>query len=264
MTLSLVLGLLTLSLPPIPVGPLVLDEDVRGVVAGASASAGHDLTDEAYAGFGAPFDDVAMVFSDDPHAWSLAQADQASSFDEVVTFTVFTADAFVLASGGGTPGARYGAIAVSQVDVGFVTTLPRAFTLNVTITGEGDGRAALVRLTGTDGFAVDIDWTHIECDGVFVVDGVLPPAFNVSLFACLEATTNDTEVPGESSAAMALSLSTRLAADIDGDGDIDGDDLGQLLAEWGACPGCPSDLDGDDTVGGGDIGWFLASWATSA
>jgi hypothetical protein len=230
MNLSLGLGLLALSLPAMPDDLLVLDEDVRGVVAGA---------------------------------WALALAEQGSSFDTELAFTSFFADAAVLASGGGDPGAEFAATAVSRVDFGFVTTLPRAFTLNVTITGEGDARGARVRLTGTDGVSLDIDWTHIERDGVFVVDGIMPPAFNVTLFACLEATTDDEEAPGESSAAMALSFSTRLAADLDDDGDIDGDDLGQLLAEWGTCRGCQGDLDGDGIVGGGDMGWFLASWATS-
>ena len=47
--------------------------------------------------------------------------------------------------------------------------------------------------------------------------------------------------------------------DIDGDGVVDGRDLGILLAGWGSTD--PAlDLDGDGIVGGGDLGLMLAAW----
>jgi hypothetical protein len=47
--------------------------------------------------------------------------------------------------------------------------------------------------------------------------------------------------------------------DLDGDGSVDGADLGILLGGWGSVQ--PSlDLDGDGTIGGGDLGLLLASW----
>jgi len=46
-------------------------------------------------------------------------------------------------------------------------------------------------------------------------------------------------------------------ADLDGDGDIGGADLGVLLAGWG---GSSPDLDGDGSVGGSDLGAMLAAW----
>jgi len=53
--------------------------------------------------------------------------------------------------------------------------------------------------------------------------------------------------------------------DIDGDGDTDQSDLGELLAAWCAHPGDPDwnpnvDLDGDGHVGQGDLGILLADW----
>jgi len=57
-----------------------------------------------------------------------------------------------------------------------------------------------------------------------------------------------------------------LAADLNGDGVIDGTDLGLLLVAWGECPqsfdgagGCP-DLNGDGVIDGADLGLLLVAW----
>ena len=62
-------------------------------------------------------------------------------------------------------------------------------------------------------------------------------------------------------------------SDIDGEGDVDGVDLGTMLANWsipagspgcsGALP-CPSDIDGDGDVDGVDLGTLLANWSIPA
>jgi hypothetical protein len=52
-----------------------------------------------------------------------------------------------------------------------------------------------------------------------------------------------------------------LVADIDGDGEVDGNDLGLLLASWGQ-GGNAADIDGDGTVDGNDMGALLAGWGT--
>jgi len=54
------------------------------------------------------------------------------------------------------------------------------------------------------------------------------------------------------------------AADLNGDGAVDGNDLGLLLAYWGECPAridCIGDLDGDAQVDGADLGILLAEWS---
>jgi hypothetical protein len=49
--------------------------------------------------------------------------------------------------------------------------------------------------------------------------------------------------------------------DFNGDGVVDGADIGILLAEWGSCDkGCIADVDGDGDVDGADLGRFLALW----
>jgi len=53
--------------------------------------------------------------------------------------------------------------------------------------------------------------------------------------------------------------------DLNGDGLVDGADLGILLGQWGACPPkgpCGGDLDGDGSVGGADLGILLGNWGS--
>jgi len=52
-------------------------------------------------------------------------------------------------------------------------------------------------------------------------------------------------------------------ADLDGDGIVNGSDLGLLLLAWGDCPrsgDCPADLSFDGEVGGADLGILLLNW----
>ena len=47
-------------------------------------------------------------------------------------------------------------------------------------------------------------------------------------------------------------------ADLNGDGKVDGADLGLFLIEWGPCSGfCPADLNRDTEVNGADLGLLL-------
>ena len=48
--------------------------------------------------------------------------------------------------------------------------------------------------------------------------------------------------------------------DTNGDGLIDGADLGALLAAWGSCSGCAADINKDGEVNGADMGLLLAAF----
>jgi len=49
--------------------------------------------------------------------------------------------------------------------------------------------------------------------------------------------------------------------DLNGDGAVNGADIGIMLNGWGACGNpCPGDLDGNGSVNGADLGILLAAW----
>jgi len=67
------------------------------------------------------------------------------------------------------------------------------------------------------------------------------------------------------SAMMRVTLPAQIVpADLNGDGGVDGADLGALLGAWGPCEGaCEADLNGDGAVDGADLGTLLGAWSGS-
>ena len=59
--------------------------------------------------------------------------------------------------------------------------------------------------------------------------------------------------------SMEIELADGIPADLNGDGVVNGADLGFLLVAWGS-PG-PGDLNSDGIVNGADLGLFLVEWA---
>lgn len=53
---------------------------------------------------------------------------------------------------------------------------------------------------------------------------------------------------------------TGIPGDFNGDGFVNGADLGLMLGAWGPCPGCPEDMDGNGVVNGADLGLLLVAW----
>ena len=52
-----------------------------------------------------------------------------------------------------------------------------------------------------------------------------------------------------------------IQGDVNGDGVVNFDDLVSMLAEWGACSGCPSDIDGNGQVDFSDLLTLLGNWS---
>jgi hypothetical protein len=75
--------------------------------------------------------------------------------------------------------------------------------------------------------------------------------------------TSDENVPGAVNSQIVATLVATLGgsanpADLNGDGVVNGADLGILLAAWGGSG--TGDLNGDGTINGADIGILLANW----
>lgn len=66
---------------------------------------------------------------------------------------------------------------------------------------------------------------------------------------------------GESWSTAVPGVEWDIPADFNGDGVVDGADMGLLIAEWGQVLSF-GDLNGDGVVNGGDVGMLLAYWGT--
>ena len=52
-----------------------------------------------------------------------------------------------------------------------------------------------------------------------------------------------------------------IEGDVNGDGVVNFDDLVNMLADWGACSGCPSDIDANGQVDFSDLLTLLGNWS---
>ncbi|MCE9620695.1 MAG: hypothetical protein K8R92_12410 [Planctomycetes bacterium] len=73
-------------------------------------------------------------------------------------------------------------------------------------------------------------------------------------------TDNVVEVAIDSVSFTKVNCYPAIFGDLDGDGIVDGGDLGLLLLDFGPCSGCPGDLNGDGEVDGADIGLMLLAF----
>jgi hypothetical protein len=105
-----------------------------------------------------------------------------------------------------------------------------------------------------DEYTVTVDDAIVDVAAGLALDGdVLDPADPGSL-------PSGDGLPG-TDAGMRFVVSGT-PGDVDGDGDVDFDDLLLLLGAWGPCEGdCPADFDGDGDVGFEDLLALLSNWS---
>ncbi|HMN96483.1 MAG TPA: hypothetical protein PKC43_08845 [Phycisphaerales bacterium] len=84
--------------------------------------------------------------------------------------------------------------------------------------------------------------------------------------AAVTITCSDEDLPGETTTLLGALLTVAIVeemgilGDLDGNGIVDGADLGLLLSAWGPCTGCAADLNDDGVVNGSDLGILLGAW----
>ena len=114
---------------------------------------------------------------------------------------------------------------------------------------------------------LDTDWFEFYYDGELLIGKAWTATPNNDFLGVLDIGAVDLYANAATSAYyddMSLE-SAGCPGDIDGDGDTDHSDLGELLAGWCTHEGDPNwnpnaDLDGDGHVGHGDLGILLADW----
>ena len=101
------------------------------------------------------------------------------------------------------------------------------------------------------GWRIKVLPEEADPDGDGIADDIQPTSLSVSTERQITWTIfNERFMP----------IETTMPGDLNGDGRLDGGDLGELLSGWGNNPGHPGDLDGDGMVSGSDLGMFLALW----
>ncbi|MDY7108520.1 MAG: hypothetical protein SYC29_07765 [Planctomycetota bacterium] len=139
--------------------------------------------------------------------------------------------------------------------------------------GETNDDSFIVEISGNDG----ADWTALEVVGpggdeveggwfeksfrIADVPGVLnTDAFRVRFIASDLGEPSIVEAGVDGVAVTILDCDASWPGDIDGDGDVDGDDLLALLAAWGFCGACPEDINDDGVVDAADLLVLLGHW----
>ncbi|MFO0962709.1 MAG: hypothetical protein U0625_07345 [Phycisphaerales bacterium] len=90
-------------------------------------------------------------------------------------------------------------------------------------------------------------------------DFITPSAQVRVRFRATDSGTDSTVEAGiDEFSIQLISCTPSLQGDLNGDGKVDGSDLGLLLAQWGGTGA--ADLNGDGIVDGGDLGVLLANW----
>ena len=150
------------------------------------------------------------------------------------------------------------------VNLQFTTALPTNFVqLNLDFMRQGENVGLLTAyFDGQEiGFADEGPYILDGADVTFYFGLQAEPGIHVLSFRL------DDQAAG-SSTIQVNSVATGwsgyvLAADLNGDGVVNGADLVYLLSAWGPCTGCPADLNHDGDVNGADMSAFLSAWTAS-
>jgi len=65
---------------------------------------------------------------------------------------------------------------------------------------------------------------------------------------------------GKTGCVISVIVASGCPADLNGDGEVNGADVGLMIGQWGACADCAADLNGDGMVDGADFGLLIGAW----
>jgi len=171
----------------------------------------------------------------------------------------------VLTQSAGNTWAITGAINANSINEVELGTGPQEFNVPVVVPITG------TLVNGEDGRVVELSFGAELDQKVPIKDAppfegiplplpTLPPSdstANVILSGVLESASFSTV---QSLQLVANEVDSGIPQDIDGDGEVNGADMGLLFIEWGFNPGSPADFNSDDLVDGGDLGQLILAW----
>ncbi len=142
------------------------------------------------------------------------------------------------------------------------------------------GQPVTIAWEANDDEGVRYATIQVSCDGGITFHDIVhripaQPASYTWTLPPLDSPINDLRIrvmveddrfQNSSDTTAAISVATgefqdpTLPGDLNGDGSVNGADLGLLLSAWGPCRQCSADLDGDGSVNGADLGLLLSDW----
>jgi hypothetical protein len=162
--------------------------------------------------------------------------------------------------GAGTQGITGGAVTMTG------GTLNRQF-----LSGLGasiSGTAAVNLAGGADPlpFGTTVDMSGADCSITFTNETAAD--FEIEHLAKITVDGEPAEIGvnlqvdpvGKTGCTITVIVAASCPADLNGDGEVNGADLGLMIGNWGACAGCQADLNGDGIVNGADFGLLIAAW----
>ncbi len=129
---------------------------------------------------------------------------------------------------------------------------------SISVSGDGGATWSLV-WDHTGGSLEETSWSDQSYD----ISGVADGASDVRIRFTMGTTDGSVTYCGwnlDDIVIEGILQSAGVPGDLNGDGIVNGADMGLLLAAWGSCSGCDADLNGDGIVNGADMGLLLANW----
>ena len=138
---------------------------------------------------------------------------------------------------------------------------PNADVFVVEISDDGGSSWSELEVVGPGGPEADGGWYAVEFDLATVAGFTANDQFRIRYNASDLGDGSVVEAAVDGFVLIGADCDDPgVEGDVDGDGDVDFQDIVALLAAWGPCPGCAADLDGNGTVDFTDLLTLLAAY----